>query len=48
MPESIQSQAAVGTLGGNGPDDEQGAAVPSASRTGYDIPDVRPFAKGKA
>src|SRR3954453_9212546 len=47
--ERWASQAAVETFRGNGPSDEQGAAMRSVSVAEYDIADVRPlFGEGKA
>jgi quinol monooxygenase YgiN len=39
--ERWESQAAVETFRGNGPSDEQGAAMLSASVAEYDVADVR-------
>ena len=47
--ERWTSQAAVETFRGNGPSDEQGAAMRSVSVAEYDIADVRPlFGAGTA
>jgi quinol monooxygenase YgiN len=41
--ERWESQAAVESFRGNGPSNEQGAAILSASVTEYDVADVRPL-----